>query len=108
VIDVSVNNVNTASLPASHGDSKVRFITNSWRHLVNGRVNVASLSQIQNYAIDHVIKGAKFERTYKKTGKAMEKSSSLLIGNSVALTFLLLSNYFLLSRCSDQVGWVCS
>ena len=72
VIDISVNSIDTHAidaLPESHGDSKIRFITNSWRHLVQGRVNVASLSQVQNYAIDFVLKGSKFERKYNKRGR---------------------------------------
>lgn len=68
VIDISVNQLQTNQLPEAHGDSKVRFITNSWRHLVNGRANVATLSQIQNHAVDFIINGAKFERKYKKNG----------------------------------------
>ena len=69
VIDISVNEVNANQLPESHGDSRVRFVTSSWRHLVGGKLNVATLPQIRNYAVDFVLKGSKFEMKFKKRGR---------------------------------------
>ena len=68
VIDLSANDVNSSQLPKPHGDARVRFVTDSWRHLVRGQTNVATLDQIRNYATEFVISGAKFEREYKRRG----------------------------------------
>lgn len=69
VVDLSANDVNTDQLPKSHGDSRVRFVTDSWRHLVGGQTNVATMDQIRSFATEFVISGAKFERRYKRQGR---------------------------------------
>ena len=69
VVDISVNNVNSNQLPENHGDSRVRFVTDSWRHLVKGRANVATLPQIRNLAIDFILNGTKFEKKFKLKGR---------------------------------------
>jgi hypothetical protein len=69
VVDLSANDVNASRLPKTHGDARVRFVTDSWRHLVGGQTNVATLDQIRNYATGFVISGAKFERQYERRGR---------------------------------------